>query len=103
MAKRAAASSSAYRTGGWHAKDQRIYFHKAAWILSDGCSPPRMDLKLERLPATDNAVESVMIAWRRGLDTYDIAQSWFVMEADVCRALTIGRERERNRVPEAIA
>jgi hypothetical protein len=59
--------------------------------------------RLERLPATDNAVESVMIAWRRGLDTYDIAQSWFVMEADVCRALTIGRERERNRVPEAIA
>jgi hypothetical protein len=61
----------------------------------------RQRAKLERLPATDHAVNSVMIAWRRGLSTYDIAQSWFVLEADVCRALTIGRERDRNRVTEA--
>jgi hypothetical protein len=57
--------------------------------------------RFERLLVTDNAIESVMIAWRRGLNTYDIAQSWFVLEADVCRALTIGRERDRNRVTEA--
>jgi hypothetical protein len=58
--------------------------------------------RLERLPCTDNAVESVMIAWRRGYDTYEIAQGWFVPEADVCRTLNVGRERERNRIPEAI-
>jgi hypothetical protein len=62
-----------------------------------------MTIKQERLPATDHAINSVMIAWRRGLNTYDIAQSWFVREADVCRALTIGRERARNRVKEQTA
>jgi hypothetical protein len=59
--------------------------------------------KMERLPATDNAIESVMVAWRRGMDTYDIAQSWFVCESDVHRALAIGRDREINRVEELTA
>lgn len=59
--------------------------------------------RLDRLPMTDNVIDAVMISWRCGLDTYDIAQKWFVREADVCRALHVGRERQRNRVSEVSA
>lgn len=41
-------------------------------------------------------IESVMILWRRGLDTREIASRWMCPEAEVWRALVIGREAMRS-------
>lgn len=44
---------------------------------------------------TDQFVKAVMLAWRRGYDTAEMAVLWKVAESEVHRALVIGRELER--------
>lgn len=45
---------------------------------------------------TGQFVKTVMLALHRGYDTAEMAILWKVPEADVYRALVIGRELERK-------
>ncbi len=47
----------------------------------------------QRVLPTDQTIIAFMILWRRGMDTLQIAQQWFVIEPDVCRILAVALDR----------